>query len=149
MGGWDRSKLQMTQHPRDYRLLGNGGNDAERAASAQEARSHIQIKHPLEQPRPAPTRRLWTGITPIHTLLAWGRDDRPTPLTVQRQTATVVDQVEARPGHQRCSLLQKLPRRASRNRCAHLLDSCLRGNDTTHQRPHGLAVYLRNRHLEP
>jgi len=92
----------MAQDPRDHRFLGNGGHDPERAASAQGARSHIQIKHPLEQPRPAPTRRLCIGITPIRTLLAWGRDDRPTQLTVRRQTATVAGKVDSRQGHQRC-----------------------------------------------
>ena len=33
-GGRDCRKLQMTQDPRDYRLVGDGGNDPERATSA-------------------------------------------------------------------------------------------------------------------
>ena len=43
-GGRDCRKLQMTQDPRDYRLVGDGGNDPERATSAEGTGGHIQIK---------------------------------------------------------------------------------------------------------
>jgi hypothetical protein len=44
-GRWDGGKLEMTQDARDDRLLGNGGNNAERATSAKGTGAHIQIKH--------------------------------------------------------------------------------------------------------
>ena len=53
----------MTQDPRDDRLLGDGGNDPERAASAQGARSHIQSKHPLQQ------AEFWTAVYLMPELL--------------------------------------------------------------------------------
>jgi hypothetical protein len=39
-GRRDGGQLEMTQDVRDQRLLGNGSNDPERAASAQETRGH-------------------------------------------------------------------------------------------------------------
>src|SRR5207244_7631546 len=66
---WDGGKLAMTQDARDDRLLGNGGNNAERAAVAKgkvarlppptqwrKAGGHIQRKHAPQEPGPVPGR---------------------------------------------------------------------------------------------
>ena len=111
MGGGTAASLQMTQDARDHRLLGDGGNDPERAASAQGTGGHIQGKHAPQQPRPAPARRPQAGLMPIHTLLARRRDDRPAQLAVRRQTARIADEMDARQGHERCQLLQEFQRR--------------------------------------
>ena len=83
----------MTQDTRDHRFLGHGGNDAECTAPAQGAGGPIQVKHAPQQPCPAPARCPSIGLTSIHTLLVWCRDDRPTQLTVRRQTSGIAHQV--------------------------------------------------------
>ena len=68
-GRWTRGQLEMTQDARDHRFLGHGGNDPERAASAQgkvarlppptqwrKTGGHSQSKHMPQEPGPAPGR---------------------------------------------------------------------------------------------
>ncbi len=63
-GGRDGRELQMPQHPRAHRLWGDGGNNPQRATLTKRAGGHIQVKHALEQPGPAPARRGWPQALP-------------------------------------------------------------------------------------
>lgn len=47
-GRWDGRELQVPQDPRDHRLLGDGGNDPERATLTERARGHAgrALKNP-------------------------------------------------------------------------------------------------------
>jgi hypothetical protein len=64
----DGGQLEMTQEVRKHRLLGNGGNDPERAASAPGTWGQSQIKHAFQKSCPAPVRRPCPDFVPIHTL---------------------------------------------------------------------------------
>jgi len=76
-------------------------------------KGHVAISrsNTLQQSRPAPSRRLYTGITSIPALLARRRDDHSTQRTVRRQTPAIADQVHAGQRHQGYQLLQKFHRR--------------------------------------
>jgi hypothetical protein len=43
-GRWDERQLEMTYETRHYRLMGDGGNEPERATVAQGPGGHIQDK---------------------------------------------------------------------------------------------------------
>jgi hypothetical protein len=101
----------MPQDARDYRLLGDSGNDAQRAATAKWARGHIQMKHASQQPCPTPIPDSRFSFLPVHTLLAQCGHDRVAQFAVWRQTASVANEIDARQGHERSQLLQKLQRR--------------------------------------
>jgi hypothetical protein len=88
----------MTQDARDDRLLGHGGNNAERAASAQGTGGHIQRKHAPQEPGPAPGRCASLRLILIHTLLARRWENRLSQLAVRRQTPSIADEVDARQG---------------------------------------------------
>jgi NAD(P)-dependent dehydrogenase (short-subunit alcohol dehydrogenase family) len=104
---WDGRELEMSQDPRDHRLLIDDGNDAERAPAAPGTGGHIQVKHPLEQPCPAPARHHGARLRLVEALLTGRRDDRPTQMAVRRQTAAIAHQVDVRQGDQRRQLLQE------------------------------------------
>src|SRR5262249_20871846 len=82
-------ELQMAEHLSDYRGLGDGGNEPERATAAQgkvarlppptqwrKTRGHIQSKHAPQEPGPAPGRGSSLRLLPVDTLLARRRDNR-------------------------------------------------------------------------
>jgi hypothetical protein len=50
-------ELQRAEHLADYRGLDDGRHDLERAALAQGASAHNQLKHPRQHLRPAPAWR--------------------------------------------------------------------------------------------
>src|SRR6266705_4833589 len=108
---WDGGKLAMTQDARDDRLLGHGGNNAERAASAQGTGGHVQRKHAPQEPGPAPGRWARLRLIPIPTLLARRWDNRLSQLAVRRQTPRRADEVDARQGDERRQLLSQFQRR--------------------------------------
>ena len=83
----------MTQDARDHGLLGHGGNDPERAASAPGTGGQSQIKHASQQSCSAPARCPWPGCMPIYTLLARCRDDRVPQLAMRCQTASIADEM--------------------------------------------------------
>src|SRR5262249_35691037 len=56
-GGWVCRKFQMAEDLADDLALRDDGDEPQHPALAKGTRSHIQVKHPLEQPRPAPARR--------------------------------------------------------------------------------------------
>ena len=92
----------MTQDARHDCLLGDGGNDPERAATTERTRGHSQRTHAPQQSCPAPVRCARLGLFPIHTLLARRRDDRPSQLTVRRQTPAIAEEMDPWQGHERC-----------------------------------------------
>ena len=68
--------FQMAEDLADHLALRDGGNDPQRPALAKRAAGHLQRKHPLEQPRPAPGQRRRAGRLFLHILLARRRDNR-------------------------------------------------------------------------
>ena len=76
---WDGRQLEMTQDARDHRLLGDGGNDPERATAAQGTRGHIQMKHAPQEPGPVPIRGTRLRLLAAHPLLARRRENRLCP----------------------------------------------------------------------
>jgi hypothetical protein len=104
-GRWDVRKVQMPEDPRDHRLVGDGGHDPERTASAKRAGSYIQSKHAPQQPRPAPARRSSVGLIPTYTLLARRWHDCPAQRAVRSQTARVAHKMNSRQGYNRYQLL--------------------------------------------
>jgi hypothetical protein len=66
----------MTENLVDHLGLGDGGEHPQRPLMAQRTGGQIQSQHPLQEPRPTPTRRLCCGITPLHALLTRRRRDR-------------------------------------------------------------------------
>ena len=80
-----RAGAMAAGRPRSFRwrsicwitsALGDGGNDPQRPLLAKRTGGHIQSKYPLQEPRPAPVRRLSLCLIPFHALLAWRRGDR-------------------------------------------------------------------------
>jgi hypothetical protein len=63
-----------------------------------QAARHLERKHPLKQPRPAPARRSRVSLLLVHTLLVWRRDNGTAQVAVGRQTASITHQMDARPG---------------------------------------------------
>jgi hypothetical protein len=108
-GRWNGGGLEMTQDTRDHWFLGQSGNDAECTGPVKGTGSDIQVKHP---PQFCPTlvRCPRVGLMPIHTLSAWCRRDRAAQAAVQRQTAPILHQMDARKRYQRHQLLQEFQR---------------------------------------
>ncbi len=71
----------------DHLAVRDGGDDPQRPPLTQRAARHVQRKYPLQQLRPAPARRPGAGLSLVHTLLAWRRDDGAAQVAVRRQTA--------------------------------------------------------------
>jgi hypothetical protein len=71
------------------------------------AARHLQRTHTLHQPRPTPARRFRVGLRLVPPVLAGRGEDRPTQMTVWRQTATRAHQVEAWQGHERRQRLEE------------------------------------------
>jgi len=109
MGGGDR-QFQMAEKRADHLGLGDGGDNPQRPMTAKRTGGHIQRKHPLQQPRPAPVRGGVAGLRLFYALLAWRRCDRPTQQTVRRQTAPIADQVDPRQRHKRHQFLEQFQR---------------------------------------
>ena len=67
----------MAQDPRDYRRVGDGGHDPERATSTQGTGGQIKVRHPLQQSRPVPLEIGKAGVmlvapwTAILATCAW------------------------------------------------------------------------------
>ena len=135
----------MTQDTRDHRCLGQGGNDPERAASAQGTGGHIQVTHTPQQSCPAPARCPRVGLMPIHTLWARRRRDRTAPAAVRRHTAPLPHQVNPRQGHQGCQLFQEFQRRDGDPRRA----VCPGRGEGIHEIPVGVLCTTRKRHRTP
>src|SRR5215471_11476149 len=95
-GGWVHRELQMPEDRPDHLALHNGRDDPQRPPLTPETARHVQRKHALEQSRPAPARGPGVRRLLVHTLLTWGRDNRPTQVAVRRQTAAIAHQVDAR-----------------------------------------------------
>jgi len=95
----------MTPEARDDRLLGHGGNNAERAVSAQGPGGHVQRKHAPQEPGPAPAGCARLRRIPIHTLLARRWDHRLAQRAVRRQTPRLADEGDARQRDERRQLL--------------------------------------------
>src|SRR5262249_27141196 len=91
-GGWVYSEFQMAKDLVDYLTLRDDGDEPQHSALAKGTRGHIQVKHPLEQPRPAPARRCGVRLL-VHPLLPERREDRPTHMAVRRQTAAIAHQM--------------------------------------------------------
>jgi hypothetical protein len=91
----------------DDLALRDGGDDPQRPLLTTRAARHIQRKDALAAAAPnssaaTPCGRLWSS-TP-----AGGRgDDRPTQVTVRRQTAAIAHQCDAGQGHEGGQLLQE------------------------------------------
>jgi hypothetical protein len=97
----------MAEDLADHLALRDGGNDPQRPTLAKRTAGHLQRKHPLEQPRPAPVRRRRAGLLFLNTLLARRRDNRLSQCAMRRQTAGIAHEVGARQGHERYQLLQE------------------------------------------
>jgi len=97
-GRWDGGWLEMTQDAPDHRLLGDCGNDPERAAPAKGTCGHIQSKYAPQEPGPVPVRCSSLRLIHAHTPLAWCRDNRLSQRAVRRQTAGIAHKVDARKG---------------------------------------------------
>ncbi len=65
--------MQQASLLADHLGLGDGDDHPQHPLTAKRADSHIQSKHPLEQPRPTPVRRGVAGLRLFHALLAWCR----------------------------------------------------------------------------
>jgi len=100
----------MPQDARDHRLLGDGGNDPERAPAAKRTGGHIQTKDATQQPGPRPVRGARVRLLPVQPLLARCRDNRLAQPAVRRQTASIADEVDTRQGHERHKFLQEFHR---------------------------------------
>src|SRR5262249_30837823 len=85
--GWgnrrgDGGQLEMPQDTRDHRLLGDDGNDVQRATSAKRTGAHLQPKDAAQQPGPRPVRGACVRLLPVQPLLARGGPDRPPQVAV-------------------------------------------------------------------
>src|SRR5437870_10894810 len=94
-GRGNGGQLEMPQDTRDHRLLGDDGNDAQGAPSAKRTGAHLQPKDAAQEPGPRPVRGARLRL-PVHTLLAWRREDAPAQVAVRRQTAAIAHQVAVR-----------------------------------------------------
>jgi len=101
----------MPQDTRDHGLLGDDGDEPQCAPAAPGTRGHLHVKHPLEQPCPAPARRRGARLRLVEALLPEGREDRPTQVAVRREATSITHEVDVRQGHERCQLLQEFQRR--------------------------------------
>jgi hypothetical protein len=68
--------LQMAENLMDHFGLGDCGDHLQRPLTAQRTGGHLHGKHPLQELRPAPARRLRRGIVPLYALLTRCRRDR-------------------------------------------------------------------------
>ena len=93
------SWVKVARLPPPTQWRKNGSNDAQGATPAKRTGGHIQIKNAAEQPGPVPVRGSCLRFFAVHTLLAWGGNDRGPQLAVRRQTATVAHQVGTRQGY--------------------------------------------------
>src|SRR5215831_3472249 len=84
-GWWVYRQFQMLEDLPDDRALRDGGDDPQCPPLAERAARHVQGKHPLEQPRPAPAWRPRVRRLLVDTLLAGRRDDGPVQVAVRRQ----------------------------------------------------------------
>ena len=122
-GGRVYRQFQMAENRTDHLGRGDGGDNPQRSMTAKrkvarlppptqwrKTGGHIQRKHPLQQPRPAPVRGGVAGLRLFYALLAWRRCDRPTQQTVRRQTAPIADQVDPRQRHKRHQFLEQFQR---------------------------------------
>jgi hypothetical protein len=75
-------KFQMLEDLPDHLAVREGGDDPPRPLRTPRAARHVQCKHLLQQPRPAPVRRRRAGLLLLHALLTRCGDDRPAQLTV-------------------------------------------------------------------
>ena len=84
----------------DHLAVRDGGDEAQYFPLTPGTARQSEGKHPHEQPRPAPARRLGAGLGLVHTLLAWRRDDGAAQVAVGYQTAAIAHQVDARQRHE-------------------------------------------------
>src|SRR5215472_18843950 len=69
-------ELEMPQDTGDHRLLGDDGNDPERATTAKRTGAHIETTDAAQQPGPRPVRGSCRRLLPVEPLLARGGTDR-------------------------------------------------------------------------
>ena len=117
-GRWDGRELEMPQDARDHRLLGDHGNDPERATVAKGTGGHIQPKDTAQQPGPRPVRGTSVSLLPVQPLLARGGTDRPAQVAVRREAAPIAHQMDVWQRDQRRELLQEFQRREAHPRGA-------------------------------
>jgi hypothetical protein len=68
-GGWVRRELQMPEDLPDHLALRDGRDNPQRPLRAKRTRSHIESKHPLQQPRPVPLEMENAGVMRIALLM--------------------------------------------------------------------------------
>src|SRR4029434_1083242 len=106
-GGRVHRELQMPEDLADHLAVRDGGDDPQWPPLTPRAACHLQGKDALQQPCPTPARRRWLRLLLVYPLLARRGDDRPSQMTVRRQTPTIAHQVDARQGHECRQLLQE------------------------------------------
>ena len=100
----------MAENFADHFALRDDGDEAQRPALAPGTGSHLQVKHPLEQPCPAPARRRGTCRRLVEALLPWRREDRAAQMAVRREAPPIAHEMHMRQGHERRELLQEFQR---------------------------------------
>jgi hypothetical protein len=75
--------------------LRDDGDAPQRPALAKRTGDHLQGKHTLQEPRPAPVRRHRAGLLFLHTLLARRRENCLAQCAIGRQTPTIAHEVDA------------------------------------------------------
>ena len=65
----------LAENLADHLGLGDDGDNPQRPLTAKRTGGHIQGKHPLQEPRPAPARRRCRRLVPLHALLTRRRRD--------------------------------------------------------------------------
>src|SRR5262245_24117074 len=92
------STFQMAEDLADHFALRNDGDEPQSPALTPRAVHHIQRKHPLEQPCPAPARRRGARLWLVEALLTWRRDNRLTQVAVRRQAPPIAHQMDVGQG---------------------------------------------------
>ena len=87
----------MAEDLADDLALRDDGDDPQHPALAQRTGAHLQGKHPLQEPRPAPVRRRRAGLLFLHPLLARRRDNRLAQCAMRRQTPTIAHEMVVYP----------------------------------------------------
>jgi hypothetical protein len=70
-GRGDGRELEMPEDARDHRLLGDDGDDPERAPVAPGTRGQLQAKDSPQEPRPGPIWGARVRVLSVHPLVSY------------------------------------------------------------------------------